>query len=325
MTIASWGFAPALAAGNAVRAQARRVDAADHDPPRRARARGRAARGPVPGAAGQGLGRRGALRHPPRRAQDRVHRLDRGRHQGHGRGAPRRSSRSRSSSAARAPTSSSPTATWRRRRRPRPTACSTTPARTAARAAASWCSAASTTGSWSCSSRPSRASWSATPTTRDTEMGPLVSRQHFDIGGRLRARRRPGRLPRLGARRARATGSRRPCSPRRAPTARSTEEIFGPVVTVLPFDDEADAIALANDTDYGLSGSIWTDNLSRALRVSRGVESRQPVGQLALVGALHHPVRRVQAVRPRPRARTRCAAALHRNQERLLRDTEEHD
>ena len=52
-----------------------------------------------------------------------------------------------------------------------------------------------------------------------------------------------------------------------------TEEIFGPVVTVLPFEDEADAIALANDTPYGLSGSIWTDNLSRALRVSRAVES----------------------------------------------------
>ncbi len=51
------------------------------------------------------------------------------------------------------------------------------------------------------------------------------------------------------------------------------EEIFGPVVTVLPFDDEADAIALANDTVYGLSGSIWTDNLSRALRVSRAVEA----------------------------------------------------
>ena len=52
-----------------------------------------------------------------------------------------------------------------------------------------------------------------------------------------------------------------------------TEEIFGPVVAVLPFDDEADAIALANDTEYGLSGSIWTDNLSRALRVSRAVEA----------------------------------------------------
>ena len=52
-----------------------------------------------------------------------------------------------------------------------------------------------------------------------------------------------------------------------------TEEIFGPVVTVLPFDDEADAIELANDTQYGLSGSIWTDNLSRAVRVSRAVEA----------------------------------------------------
>jgi acyl-CoA reductase-like NAD-dependent aldehyde dehydrogenase len=52
-----------------------------------------------------------------------------------------------------------------------------------------------------------------------------------------------------------------------------TDEIFGPVVTVLAFDDEHDAIALANDTDYGLSGSIWTDDLSRALRVSRAVES----------------------------------------------------
>src|SRR5271166_5190590 len=48
-----------------------------------------------------------------------------------------------------------------------------------------------------------------------------------------------------------------------------TDEIFGPVVAVLMFDDEHDAVTLANDTAYGLSGSIWTDDLSRALRVSR--------------------------------------------------------
>ncbi|MFN8136167.1 MAG: aldehyde dehydrogenase family protein [Propionicimonas sp.] len=51
------------------------------------------------------------------------------------------------------------------------------------------------------------------------------------------------------------------------------EEVFGPVVAVLGFDDEDEAVALANDTEYGLSGSIFTNDLGRALRVARGVES----------------------------------------------------
>jgi acyl-CoA reductase-like NAD-dependent aldehyde dehydrogenase len=110
------------------------------------------------------------------------------------------------------------------------------------------------------------------PGSRDSEMGPLVSRPHFDTVASYVPDDAPVAF--------RGTAPSGPgywfpptvLTPSR--TDRSvTEEIFGPVVTVLPFEDEADAIALANDTEYGLSGSIWTDNLSRALRVSRAVES----------------------------------------------------
>ncbi|MEO8672040.1 MAG: aldehyde dehydrogenase [Tahibacter sp.] len=51
------------------------------------------------------------------------------------------------------------------------------------------------------------------------------------------------------------------------------EEIFGPVVSLIPFDDEAEALAIANSTGYGLAASVWTQNLSRAHRVAEGLES----------------------------------------------------
>ena len=52
-----------------------------------------------------------------------------------------------------------------------------------------------------------------------------------------------------------------------------TDEIFGPIVTVHAFEDEAEAVEIANATEFGLSGSIWTRDVGRALRVSRAVES----------------------------------------------------
>jgi acyl-CoA reductase-like NAD-dependent aldehyde dehydrogenase len=110
------------------------------------------------------------------------------------------------------------------------------------------------------------------PGRRDTEMGPLVSRAHWQSV----ASYVPDDAP-VAFRGDAPTGPGFWFPPTVLTPQRSDrtvrEEIFGPVVTVLPFDDEADAIALANDTVYGLSGSIWTDNLSRAIRVVRAVES----------------------------------------------------
>ena len=50
-------------------------------------------------------------------------------------------------------------------------------------------------------------------------------------------------------------------------------EVFGPVLVVLPFDDPAEAVALANDTPYGLASSIWTSDVARALRVSQQLQA----------------------------------------------------
>ena len=61
--------------------------------------------------------------------------------------------------------------------------------------------------------------------------------------------------------------------PRDAVLAR--EEVFGPVLSAMPFDDEADAIALANGTDYGLLAAVWTENAGRLQRVAKAVKAGQ--------------------------------------------------
>ena len=108
------------------------------------------------------------------------------------------------------------------------------------------------------------------PQSPDTEMGPLITAEHREtvasfVDGDARIR---GDAPD-------GPGFWFPCTVVEATNDDrvAREEVFGPVAAVIPFEDEADAIRIANDTPYGLSGSIWTENGARALRVARAIDS----------------------------------------------------
>ena len=81
----------------------------------------------------------------------------------------------------------------------------------------------------------------------------------------------------------------------------ANDEIFGPVVTVIPFDDEDDAARLANATPYGLSGSVWTARRRRGVAHGPRRRERHAQRELEQFGPLLDAVRWVQAERHRPR------------------------
>jgi betaine-aldehyde dehydrogenase len=116
------------------------------------------------------------------------------------------------------------------------------------------------------------------PLQRDTKMGPLVSKEQYDrVRSYLEIGKQEAKL---------ASGGDRPKNIDRGYYVEPTifydvdnsariarEEVFGPVATVIPFEDEADAVRIANDTPYGLAAAVWTRDIFKAFRAVKKIRA----------------------------------------------------
>jgi 4-(gamma-glutamylamino)butanal dehydrogenase len=117
------------------------------------------------------------------------------------------------------------------------------------------------------------------PQEPETRLGPMIEKPHLDkVLDYIEAGRDEGALVVTGGERTLTDTGGYFVAPTIFDEVQNTmriarEEIFGPVISVIPFDDEAEAIALANQTNYGLAASVYTRDLERAIRVSRAIRA----------------------------------------------------
>ena len=269
LNIASWKVGPALATGNTIVIKPAELTPLDDDPARRARPRSGDSRGRAECRRRQGLGRRSASRRAPGCGEDRLHRLDGGRparDAGRGHDDQARDARARRQVGERRVRGCRPregrgrgAVLGVRQRRPGLLRTVPDPRRETVYDRFLELLVEATRGVKV-----------GDPADEATEMGPLISAAHRDtvasfVNGGSAV---PGDTPE-------GPGFWFPCTLVEASNDDrvAREEVFGPVAAVIPFADEAEAIRIANDTPYGLSGSIWTRDSARAIRVARGVSA----------------------------------------------------